>query len=129
MINNELVFVYGTLKFGYSNSSFLTNAKIIGRGITKDKFSLYVGSLPYLTSEMIHQVKGEVYEVSKQRLAYLDSLEGHPNFYKRWKIKIKLENNKTVTCWTYFFNDYKREDWKLTDGEYKQPLLNNRLWQ
>ena len=130
MREKELVFVYGTLKFGFSNSGFLLNSQIIGRGETKQNYALYQAELPYLLNDKEHKVKGEVYNVNEETLFYLDMLEGHPYLYTRKKIKILTEKGKTLNCWTYFFNQPKRNHWQLTDGEYK--LNNNKyksLWQ
>jgi len=132
MKDRELVFVYGTLKFGYSNSGFLTNSEIVGRAETKRRYSLYEWDLPYLTNKPNHKVKGEVYRINKQTLMYLDSLEGHPYLYERKKVKVLLEKGSNrgklnVECWVYFFNQPHRECWKLTDGEFIQKQ-NFRLW-
>jgi gamma-glutamylcyclotransferase (GGCT)/AIG2-like uncharacterized protein YtfP len=124
----ELVFVYGTLKFGFSNSGFLLDSEIIGRAETKRRYSLYEWDLPYLIKEPNHKVKGEVYKINKQTLSYLDSLEGHPYLYERQKIKVTLNGKKKdVNCWGYFWQPPKRTHWKLTNGEYKQNK-NNELW-
>lgn len=132
MIDKEFVFVYGTLKFGYSNSGFLMNSEIIGRAETEGKYSLWQWDLPYLTSTPNHKVKGEVYKVTPNVLSYLDSLEGHPHLYKRQKIKVVLEKGSNrgklkVSCWGYFWKQPRRECWKLTNGEYIQKTEN--LWQ
>jgi len=43
-----------------------------------------------------------VFKVSNTKLADLDKLEGHPRWYKREIIPIKLKSGKVVNCWVYF---------------------------
>jgi len=120
------VFVYGTLKFGYNNFPFIMGSIPLGKGITKNKYSLYVNGLPYLKKNPNHKVKGEVYEINPIRMTQLDLLEGHPDVYKREKIEVVIEK-KVLTCWAYFYTGYCKEKY-LTKGEYIQ-LLKNKLWR
>jgi len=120
MENKEYVFVYGTLKFGYSNSGFLANSQIIGRATTNNLFTLYEHGLPYLTQKATHQVKGEVYKVSYKTMLHLDMLEGHPDLYERQMISVTLEDKQKVRAWCYFYKHPMRENFILTKGEYKE---------
>ena len=120
MKGKEYIFVYGTLKFGYSNSGFLINSEIVGRATTNNLFTLYESGLPYLTEKATHQVKGEVYKVSYKTMLHLDMLEGHPTLYEREQIKVTTEDNKNILCWCYFFKQPVRNNFILTNGEYKE---------
>ena len=104
VLQDNLIAVYGTLKKGYSNYyAYLTNAKHIGRGKTEDKYPLVVDGLPYLINKkgVGHNVEVDVFKVSDMQLQKVDALEGHPQWYKRIQIPIKLKN-RTLNCWIYF---------------------------
>jgi gamma-glutamylaminecyclotransferase len=104
VLEDNLVAVYGTLKLGNSNYySYLYNANHIGKGHTLDKYPLIVKGLPYLIDEVDngHNVEVDIFAVSDTKLAELDRLEGHPNWYERKQIKIKMKG-KVLTCWIYF---------------------------
>ena len=100
----HLVFVYGTLRKGFCNHHFLRRAKFLGRARTKEKYALYVGEFPYVVKNRpVSFIVGEVYAVDNAALAALDELEGHPNCYKREKIKVRLEDGQEVGAWIYFY--------------------------
>jgi gamma-glutamylaminecyclotransferase len=104
VLEDNLVAVYGTLKKGYSNyNHYLTGSKHLGKGETKDKYPLVIQGLPYLIEKkgVGHNVEVDVFKVSGGILAQLDRLEGHPNWYRRKQIEIKMKD-KTLTCWIYF---------------------------
>ncbi|MBM9514691.1 gamma-glutamylcyclotransferase family protein [Desulfogranum marinum] len=104
------IFVYGTLKRGYSNHRFLADSKFLGTGKTREKYAMYVSGIPFvIVSEPVSQIHGELYEVDDQTLYKLDQLEGHPHWYQREQVEICLDNNfsqsSTVTAWIYFNED------------------------
>lgn len=85
----HLVGVYGTLRKGLHNHYLLVNSTYKGDLLLKSPVALYAGSaLPFalLKEGGIHNLKLEVYEVTERVLGRLDSLEGHPDWYKRVKI-------------------------------------------
>jgi len=104
VLQDNLIAVYGTLKKGFGNYySYLTNAKHLGRGKTQDKYPLLVEGLPYMVDKkgVGHNVVVDVFKVSDAQLKKIDQLEGHPRWYKRKQIPIKLKN-RTLNCWLYF---------------------------
>lgn len=104
VLEDNLVAVYGTLKKGYSNYySYLTSAKYIAKGTTKDKYPLIVSGLPYLIEDIGkgRNVEVDVFKVSDSKLKSLDQLEGHPNWYRRKQIDV-IVGKKTLSCWIYF---------------------------
>lgn len=104
------VAVYGTLKSGHGNHSrFLTESYCLGDGRTCDDYPLVVDGLPYLIDRKGdgHRVKVEVYRVDDDTLSRLDSLEGHPEWYERKKIRVNLDKGGTITAWVYMIPDTK----------------------
>lgn len=120
-----IVFVYGTLKKGFSNDKFLESSEFIGKAYTKNKFPMYIyknGPYPFpymlnmisrsaelakgdkniFTAKQLNvmseanNVKGEVYKISDETLAKLDWLEGCPDFYFRREIKVIVKTDKDV---------------------------------
>lgn len=82
------LFVYGTLKQGYSNHDVLHGARFIGQEQFKLPFVMIdLGYFPgLLPSEDDHIIYGEVYEINKEILDKTDILEGYPYFYDRINI-------------------------------------------
>lgn len=104
VLEDNLVAVYGTLKKGYNNYySYLTSAKYVAKGTTKDKYPLIISGLPYLIEDIGkgHNVEVDVFKVSDSKLKDLDILEGHPNWYRRKQTDVVV-GKKTLSCWIYF---------------------------
>ncbi len=113
------VFVYGTLKRGFSNHYYLADAKFIGNATTKEKYAMYEDfGIPFVyKDEKVSHIKGEVYEVDDATLSAIDHLEGHPEVYKRELVKVILENGEEIDAWIYF---YPEKRGKLNpSGEFK----------
>jgi gamma-glutamylaminecyclotransferase len=106
VLQHNVVAVYGTLKKGGSNHRLLYGQRFVGKGTTRDKYPLVISGLPYLLDKSAygHHVEVEVYKVNNDTFAALDSLEGHPQFYQRKQIPIKLNSGTIVTAWIYFIN-------------------------
>tara|TARA_R110000803_G_scaffold56959_3_gene114662 strand:+ start:7375 stop:8451 length:1077 start_codon:yes stop_codon:yes gene_type:complete len=105
VLQDNLVAVYGTLKKGFGNYySYLKSSKFVGSGVTKDRYPLVVQGLPFLVNKrgIGYNVKVDVFKVSDITLGNLDALEGHPKWYRREKIDIKVKNGSTLPCWVYF---------------------------
>lgn len=101
----ELVFVYGTLMAGYHNHYYLETSKWVDYAKTVKDYSLFESGIPFVYEDLnITTITGEVYEVSKSVMYYLDMLEGHPDAYKRKQIDVKLGfTNEVVKAWIYFY--------------------------
>ncbi|EKO39600.1 MAG: hypothetical protein B193_1688 [Solidesulfovibrio magneticus str. Maddingley MBC34] len=101
------VFVYGTLRRGFSNHRFLAGARFVGPGRTVDAYGLYLeAGIPYLAAgEGRYPVVGEVYAVDAAILAGLDELEEHPRVYTRRPAPIVLGDGRRLIAWVYFANE------------------------
>jgi len=112
----ESVFVYGTLKKNQPNHYHLNDAKngcavFKSVGNTTEKYPLVISTkynIPFLLQKegVGHEISGEIYDVDKKMLEYLDDFENHPDFYVRQKTKVKLPNKDIVNCWIYFLPNY-----------------------
>ena len=100
-----LIFAYGTLMTGYGNNSYMKDQKLIGKGNTVEEYTMYASGIPFINEyKKTSQIQGELWEIDIKRLPYIDSLEGHPSWYKRKQIPVEI-NGKTYTAWLYFNND------------------------
>ena len=130
VIEDNVIAVYGTLKKGYSNYwHYLSSSNYIGKGKTLNKYPLLIKGLPYLIDEVDkgHNVEVDVFGVSDARLKELDRLEGHPNWYCRRQIPIKV-NNRTITCWVYFNLRERVTDDSVLHKKYTQDYKPFKKW-
>jgi gamma-glutamylcyclotransferase (GGCT)/AIG2-like uncharacterized protein YtfP len=96
---NIKLFVYGSLMRGFFNHYYLNGAIFLREDATKPCCSLYnLGEYPGLLKEGKMAVKGEVYLIDNDILAYVDTLEEYPDVYIREEIE--LESSDFVI--TYF---------------------------
>jgi len=119
----NVVFVYGTLKRGYSRHSSIGNQRYLGVAVTEPLYSMFqISGYPALVEEttLAKEIWGELYEVNEDCVAALDEIEGvSHNLFERRPIKLSqihfanLPTNKEIfsklhskTAEAYF---YKRD--------------------
>lgn len=130
------LWVYGTLKKGFSNHRLLENAEFLGYDfILADKLGWI--NFPLISKFDESNLKNakwvliEKYEINDDTLKQIDALEGHPNWYKREKVKTLYDdevyvyfneeaNNVIVDNWKKVWNFYS---W-WTSAVLKQEILN-----
>jgi gamma-glutamylcyclotransferase (GGCT)/AIG2-like uncharacterized protein YtfP len=131
------VFVYGTLKSGYGNNRLLRNATFLGDGYLRDHKCYYygpIGSFPFVVPSKGTSVLGEVYQVDRNTLSSLDSLEGYREgqekqyFYDRQSATIEYVGGGVSHDTLYYLGDDKwRSDMvevPCTDGVYCWQRMN-----
>ena len=81
------VFVYGTLRYGESNSALLEGSPCLGEWRTGPAYRMFdLGGYPAVVPGGDQAILGEVYGVDAETLEALDALEGYPDFYGRTPI-------------------------------------------
>ena len=97
------VFVYGTLKKGFSNHYILSTSKLVGEATTCSTYAMIGTGMPFPYVLGIRSaelgglnITGEVYEVDASTLQRLDVLEGVPHHYKKQQVLVKIVNGSTT---------------------------------
>lgn len=92
----KLVFVYGTLKRGFSRHSALAEQRYLGVAFTEPKYSIFhISGFPALVEDSVlaKEIWGELYEVNQECLSKLDEIEGvSSNLFRRQPIAIARYN-------------------------------------
>jgi gamma-glutamylcyclotransferase (GGCT)/AIG2-like uncharacterized protein YtfP len=100
------VAVYGSLRQGMSNHTFLKNSKLIKKTTLDRKFIMVdLGSFPALMKydKSNLRIVVEIYEISEKILKDLDKLESCPKFYNREIVRIDIYD-----CWIYYIEPDNR---------------------
>jgi len=104
--HHKLMFVYGTLRSGFSNNRYMNDSRKVGLAKTVDRFTLTSSGIPFVSHEPLHRVVGEVYEVPNSSVPYIDQLEGHPRWYKREEVLVEITEGEKAgqkcKAWLYF---------------------------
>jgi len=118
----HLVFVYGTLRQGFSNHYLLDTSKWVDYSQTQKKYAMFEQGIPFVSKNMsLIAITGEVYEVSNDVLGYLDLLEGHPHAYKREQVDVKLKfTNEIIKAWLYFYPNPRGR--VVESGDYNEHI-------
>ena len=118
----HLVFVYGTLRQGFSNHYLLETSIWKDYSETVEKYAMFEQGIPFVSKNIsLIAITGEVYEVSDDVLGYLDLLEGHPHAYKREQVEVKLKfTNEIVKAWLYFYPNPRGR--VIESGDYNEHI-------
>jgi len=121
----NLVFVYGSLKKGFHNHRILERSECVGRG-SVDNANLYsLGSFPALVNGG-GVVKGEVYEADEETMSRLDTLEGHPNFYRRETHLVEMNGMQgKLPCHVYIYQGRVRDESHIPSGDWSHEHLRS----
>jgi len=137
-IKPEYMAVYGALRTGYGNNVYLEDEQSMGMGLLHG-FKLYtmdaVGShrhdsIPFMCADDSGaDVAVEVF-TAPDDLRAVDSLEGHPAWYRRVLVNVKLATGTIVPAWSYLFSEDLRQDYEARNscnpvptGDWTKPVL------
>lgn len=111
------VFVYGSLLPGLHNNILIQHADCLGDGhISGVLFSM--GAFPavvplrfFKDKTLTNIVKGKVYQVDRDTMSDLDTLEGytpgsHSNLYDRAIVPVHMQNGSTLDAFVYQASHY-----------------------
>jgi len=100
------LFVYGTLKRGFSRAAAMAGQRLLGEARTEPLYRIYdCGSYPGLVESRADGVaiEGEVWAVDAERLAKLDDVEGvASNLYRRGQVRLQAPFADSAVQ-TYFY--------------------------
>lgn len=100
-----MLFVYGSLKRGFHNHSYLRGARFFGEGRTRPEFDLVdLEDFPATVRSGRFHIQGEIYRVNRRILDDVDLLEGNGIFYKRI-IETIFTSDGEIECWLYILVD------------------------
>lgn len=135
LYSTPYVFVYGTLKRGFSNNYLLRNAEYVGDAVSATHGQLKSWGPPCFVPEVwlpegseALPVRGELWKVTDWKtLEGLDMLEGHPHGYYRAQIPVDVEYDISVeeslfydVAWCYFYdNPDINQMCPVVDGHYE----------
>ena len=98
------VFVYGSLKRGYWNSTILMDSEFLFKATTVDSvYDMFdLGSFPAVVKDGDSKIEGEVYKIKGRTIQMLDALEGNGSFYNREEILV-TDGDKEESAWIYIY--------------------------
>jgi gamma-glutamylaminecyclotransferase len=105
-VRTTRLFVYGTLKRGFSRSETLTGQRFLGVARTVAAYRLYdCGAYPGLVEDpQGAEITGELWEVDVPSLARLDDVEGvSQNLYRRGTVRLQATVDSYETAESYFY--------------------------
>ena len=113
---DQFVFVYGSLKAGFSNNARtgLCEYAQLSDGYTVDTewtMKSY-GGFPAVLEGGKEAIWGEVYVIDDYMMAVLDHLEGFPKFYDRQMVSVFVDGEDKIEAWMYYMPE---------DSQYVQP--------
>jgi len=107
------VFVYGTLKRGFSSHDLLEDSSFICETRTKEEFAMVDLNLfpGVIKNKKISRIQGEVYDLDTNTLKQIDMYEG------KWYSREKVELEAGFTAQMYFLikNPFDLQDIKVIE--------------
>lgn len=119
-MKSELVAVYGSLRRSLHNHPLLSSSELVGSSVIRG-YSMYsAGGFPVVYyNDSPTPITIEVYKVDNEGvMSRLDSLEGHPNWYRRERV-----HTPEGEAWMYIMQDegYKRNK-HIVDGDWLEHV-------
>ena len=103
-IQNQLLFVYGTLMRNGRAEEYLSGSEFIGKAILKDyaMYKINHGDFPGIVSKKGEWVEGELYLIRDTDFVGLDRYEGEGTLYHREIVTVESSNGRQ-RAWAYIF--------------------------
>ena len=119
-VQNQLVFVYGTLMRKGSAEDLLTGCTYSGKAILKDfaMYNLERGRYPGIISKRGEWVEGELYIIHDNDFARLDQYEGEGVLYQRELVTVESSTGQKQ-AWAYIYLG------KPEGKPMREPWINN----
>jgi gamma-glutamylcyclotransferase (GGCT)/AIG2-like uncharacterized protein YtfP len=120
-----LLFVYGTLQRGGVRHGPLARQRFLGEYRTRPRYALYdLGTYPGLVASDEGQVvAGELYEVERSLLVYLDGVEGAPSWFALGPIDLEESPGQ---AWAYFYQQNPVDRPRIASGKWYNPPSEER---
>ena len=124
--SGELVFVYGTLRRGGSNSFRMDGAEFVSAGKVAGRLysiSWYPG---LVLDDGPESVDGDVYRVGASQLAALDEFEGisaneiEGAEYRRVRTEVRTGDGEVVVAWSYEWKGPVEDSKRILSGDWLQ---------
>ena len=97
----------------------LARAAFVGEATTGPGYRLYdLGPYPAMRREGDGTVAGEVYDVDRATLDELDRLEGHPDYYRR--VRLRLADGVEVTSYLFADDHELAKATVVTSGDWRR---------
>ena len=101
-VQNQLLFVYGTLMHNGRAEYLLSDAKFIGKAILKDYAMYDLGNFPGIVSRKGEWVEGELFLIRDSDFAGLDRYEGEGTLYRREIVTVQSSSGPQ-NAWAYIY--------------------------
>lgn len=129
-MNDELLFVYGTLRRGLGgdmHALLAKHARLLGRAIYQGRLYIvthYPGVIP--SDDPEDRVEGEVYAIAQPEILIplLDHYEecgpdfAAPTEYIRQRQPVRMQNGDTCVAWVYLYNYPTHALKRIESGDY-----------
>lgn len=134
-VQSNLLFTYGTMMSDcYNHGRISAESKKLGSGFTCEPFVMvakrtprqipYVGRVPSVDYDNLNgketPIFGEVYEIDAPNLwRDIDYAEGHPRFYRREIVKVRMTTGIVLECWAYLMDEaFENNESALAFGDH-----------
>lgn len=120
-VQDQLLFVYGTLMRNGSAEDMLAGASFLGKAILKDYAMYDLGRYPGIIAKSGEWVEGELYRIHDNDFASLDRYEGEGDLYRRELVTVESSTGPQQ-AWTYVYlhepaGKMMREPWIKDDED------------
>ncbi len=136
-MENICLFVYGSLRKGFTNHKYLAESEYIGEHASVDQFQLIThknGNYPYLLDEPLVDypstiVHGEIYKINSKVLKNIDSLESNSKIYQRKIYTFINQNNEIIEAWIYILTNYEMTRYIAQKMDKDFVMINSGNWR